>query len=83
MGQLQAPYAVAIDSTSHNIVVADRDNDRVQVFSSAGEFLSRIGTFGSGNGQFDLPEGVAIDPSSHNIVVTDRLNGRVQIFAPQ
>ena len=55
----------------------------MQIFSSAGVYLSQFGTSGSGNGQFCNPFGVAIDPTSHNIVVTDFGNNRVQIFAPQ
>jgi len=55
----------------------------VQIFNSAGVFLSQFGGTGAGNGQFNRPYGVAIDPVSHNIVVVDQNNNRVQIFAPQ
>jgi DNA-binding beta-propeller fold protein YncE len=49
----------------------DSGNQRVQVFNSAGEYLSGFGSLGSGNGQFGNPASVAIDPASHNIAVTD------------
>ena len=76
-----APFGVAIDPTSHNIVVTDQNNARVQIYSSAGVPLSQFGTPGTGNGQFNSPLGVAIDPTSHNIVVVDSSNNRVQIFS--
>ena len=72
-----------MDPISHNIVVADYGNDRVQIFNSAGEYLSQFGSTGSANAQFNRPYGVAIDPTSHKIVVVDQNNNRVQIFAPQ
>ena len=52
----------------------------MQIFSSAGVYLSQFGSPGTGNGQFNRPHGVAIDPTSHNIVVVDPGNNRVQIF---
>jgi DNA-binding beta-propeller fold protein YncE len=79
-GQFKTPVDLAIDPTTHNIVVADQTLNRVQIFDSTGVFLSTFGSFGSGNGQFGVPDGVAIDPTTHNIVVTDFSNARVQIF---
>ena len=79
-GQFSGPCGVAIDPTSHNIVVADIGNNRVQIFNSAGAYLSQFGTLGTGNGQFNSRVGIAIDPTSHNIVVADDGNNRVQIF---
>ena len=54
-GQFIDPRGIAIDPTSHNIVVADYGNNRVQIFSSAGDYLSQFGSLGSGNGQFNNP----------------------------
>jgi hypothetical protein len=73
------PVGVAIDPASENIIVTDTGNNRVEIFNSAGVYLSQFGTYGSGNGQFAMPTGVAIDPVSRNIVVAD-LSDRVQIF---
>ena len=42
-GQFNQPSGIAIDPTSHNIVVADYGNNRVQIFSSAGVYLSQFG----------------------------------------
>ena len=59
--------------------MADRANDRVQVFDGSGGFLRTFGSFGTGNGEFDDPFGLALDDSG-NIFVGDRLNNRVQVF---
>jgi DNA-binding beta-propeller fold protein YncE len=69
---------VAIDPTSHNIVVSDFGNYRIQIFNSAGVYLSQFGTFGGGTNQLAGPQSVAVDPTSHNIVVTDR--NAIKIF---
>ena len=79
-GQFNGAEGVAIDPTSHNIVVVDESNARVEIFDSSGNYISQFGSAGSGNGQFSDPLGVAIDPTSHNIVVTDLVADRVQIF---
>lgn len=79
-GLVGGPNGIAIDPTSHNIVVADQANHRVQIFSASGTYLSQFGTMGSANGQFIDPTSVAIDPTNHDIVVTDYGNYRVQIF---
>jgi DNA-binding beta-propeller fold protein YncE len=71
---------LALDPVSHNIVVVDSGNARIEIFNSAGTFLSQFGSFGTGDGQFDHPLGVAVDPTSRNIVVVDTDNHRVQIF---
>ena len=54
-------------------------NHRVQVFSADGEFLTKWGTLGSGDGQFSSPFGVAVAPSG-KIYIADHVNGRVQVF---
>jgi DNA-binding beta-propeller fold protein YncE len=62
--------------------VADSDNNRVQVFTSAGVFLTAFGSNGSGNGQFREPYGVAVNKSNGNVYVADTSNFRIQEFAP-
>lgn len=44
-----------------------------------GAYLSKFGSFGSGNGQLDQPQGIAID-SADNIFVVDQDNNRVMKF---
>ena len=42
-GQFEQPQGVAVDS-SGNVYVADTDNDRIQKFSSNGNFINMWGT---------------------------------------
>src|SRR6266545_7115321 len=71
------PEAIAVDG-SGNIYVGDRQN-RIQVFNSAGTFLRKWGSEGSGDGQFLNPSGIAIDGSG-NVYVADSGNSRIQVF---
>lgn len=77
-GQVSRPWGLCVDKDG-NIVVADRRNNRVQVFYADGSFKLKFGTKGSGNGQFDLPAGISTDPQNR-IVVVDKDNHRVQVF---
>ena len=61
------PSGVAVDS-SGNVYVAT--SDRIQKFDSSGNFITKWGSLGSGDGQFYHPSGVAID-SSGNVYVAD------------
>ena len=46
-----SPVAVGIDS-SGNVYVVDYWNHRIQKFTSDGTFLTKWGTFGTGDGEF-------------------------------
>lgn len=76
------PRGVTIDPASHNILVSDTRNDRIQVFDPRGSFLFQFGRFGVGPGEFVNPEAIAIDPISRNIIVADTRNDRIQVFNP-
>ena len=77
-GQFKSPADAAVDATG-NVWVADRLNNRIQKFSSSGEYLSQFGAFGSGNGQLSAPTALAVDTQG-NIWVADGGNRRVQKF---
>jgi DNA-binding beta-propeller fold protein YncE len=79
-GKFAKPYGIAIDPVSHEILLADSGNNRIEIFNAAGQFLAQFGASGNGNGQFNNPQGIAIDPASRNIIVADGGNSRVQIF---
>ncbi|XP_014403868.1 PREDICTED: E3 ubiquitin-protein ligase TRIM71 [Myotis brandtii] len=77
-GKLCRPWGVSVDKEGY-IVVADRSNNRIQVFKPCGTFHHKFGTLGSRPGQFDRPAGVACD-ASRRIVVADKDNHRIQVF---
>ena len=54
-------------------------NNRVQRFTSSGEFIAAFGSPGSGNGHLSFPSGIAIDGTW--IWVVDSGNSRVQHFS--
>lgn len=80
-GQLCRPWGVAVDSDGY-VIVADRSNNRIQVFGPDGSFHHTFGSLGSQPGQFDRPAGVTCD-LQRRIVVADKDNHRIQIFTFQ
>jgi tripartite motif-containing protein 71 len=77
-GQLCRPWGVCCDLDG-NIIVADRSNNRVQIFRPDGTFYHKFGEQGSEPGQFDRPAGIATD-IMYRIVVADKDNHRIQVF---
>ena len=78
-GMFNTPFGVAVSDTDE-IVVADSNYHRVQVFDSNGTFLRSFGHEGENAGEFKCPVGVAIN-KDRNIFVADNGNHRVQIFS--
>ena len=78
-GQFTSPYGIAYDRVHDQVWVADTDNNRVQVFNSAGAWIAKFGglTAGSGAGQFSRPVGMAADTAG-NVYVADAGNDRIQ-----
>ena len=76
--QFNFPAAIAVDSNS-NVYVSDPVNERIQKFTSNGQFITKWGSYGFGDGQFRSPLGVAVDTSC-NVYVVDMDNNRVQKF---
>jgi len=54
---------------------------RVQKFDSNGNFITKWGSYGKGDGQFVDPEHLAID-SEGNVYVSDRSSNNIQVFKP-
>jgi DNA-binding beta-propeller fold protein YncE len=78
------PAGLAVDSYD-NIYVTDRDNDRVQIFTNNGTFITSFGSEGEADGQFNRPEGIGVDPFSGTglVYVADTGNSRIQVFKPE
>ncbi|KAJ0174263.1 hypothetical protein K1T71_010409 [Dendrolimus kikuchii] len=77
-GQVSRPWGLCVDREG-NIIIADRRNNRIQIFNNRGEFKSTFGSKGTGPGEFDLPAGITTDTYGR-IIVIDKDNHRVQIF---
>ncbi|KAM6968354.1 E3 ubiquitin-protein ligase TRIM71-like [Aplochiton taeniatus] len=77
-GQLCRPWGVCVDEEGY-VVVADRSNNRVQIFRPCGAFYRKFGMLGCQAGQFDRPAGVACD-IQRRIIVSDKDNHRIQVF---
>jgi sugar lactone lactonase YvrE len=77
-GQFAHPGDVAVDAAG-NLWVVDENNNRVEKFSAAGEYLAKFGSSGAANGQLSHPTALAID-SKGNLWVTDSGNKRIEEF---
>nr|WP_148275326.1 InlB B-repeat-containing protein [Desulfosporosinus meridiei] len=76
-GQIDELTDIAVDGDG-NVYVADSGNNRVQKFSSAGDFIMMLES--SGNAEYPMsPRGVAAD-SDGNIYVTYETDNRVEKF---
>ena len=78
-GLLSNPLGVAV-TAKDEVVVADNQNHRVQVFDSNGTFLRSFGHKGENAGEFENPTGIAIN-KDRNILVSEYINHRVQILS--
>lgn len=76
-GLFFGPRGIAV--TGERIFVTDTGNERVQVFSMDGTFLTAFGGFGSEPGQLIEPTGIVIGPDG-NVWVADSGNARIQVF---
>jgi len=76
-GQFIWPASIALDE-SGNVYVADEWLHRISIFDKDGNFLSKWGKSGAGNGELNRPAGLAI--GNGTLFVTDSGNHRVQSF---
>ncbi|XP_044286580.1 tripartite motif-containing protein 2 isoform X2 [Varanus komodoensis] len=67
-------------STNGKILIADSNNQCVQIFSTDGQFKSRFGIRGRSPGQLQRPTGVAVHPCG-DIIIADYDNKWVSIFS--
>jgi len=79
-GQFTEPSGVAV-TEENEIIVADTNNHRIQVFDKEGNFKFQFGEVGKRDGQLLYPNRVAVVATSGDIVVTERSpTHQVQIF---
>lgn len=79
-GQFTEPSGVAVNA-QNDIIVADTNNHRIQIFDREGRFKFQFGECGKHDGQLLYPNRVAVVRSTGDIVVTERSpTHQVQIF---
>lgn len=71
-----SPRGIAVDNKG-NILVADRDNHRIQKFTAQCNFIAAVGAEGGGSLQFSGPTDVSFSSYNNKIYVVDRENYRV------
>lgn len=78
---LNQPVVATMD-TGGNLYVLQASN-QISKYDKAGNFLTKWGSYGSGDGQFKFEWGgdIAVD-SNGNVFVTDLRNNRIQKFDP-
>ncbi|KAK9885728.1 hypothetical protein WA026_012497 [Henosepilachna vigintioctopunctata] len=79
--QFNSPHGFCL-GLEEDIIVADTNNHRIQVFEKSGQFKFQFGIPGKDEGQLWYPRKVAVMRSSGKYVVCDRGNerSRMQIF---
>lgn len=78
-GQFKEPSAVAVDSSGH-IYVTERDNPRVQKFTSAGKYITKFGQKTLRGTQLSDPTAIAIT-SNGLIAVSDWDKNQIFFFS--
>ncbi|XP_058467336.1 B-box type zinc finger protein ncl-1-like [Malaya genurostris] len=81
-GQFNSPHGFCL-GVDEEIVVADTNNHRIEIFEKTGTFKFSFGVPGKEEGQLFYPRKVAVMRSSAKFVVCDRGNerSRMQIFS--
>ncbi|CAJ0578923.1 unnamed protein product, partial [Mesorhabditis spiculigera] len=70
-GQFTEPSGVAVNA-QNDIIVADTNNHRIQVFDKEGRFKFQFGECGKRDGQLLYPNRVAVNKKTGDFVVTER-----------
>ncbi|XP_076321036.1 LOW QUALITY PROTEIN: protein meiotic P26-like [Tachypleus tridentatus] len=80
-GQFSSPHGFCL-GLEEEIIVADTNNHRIQVFDKMGEFKYQFGFPGKEEGQLWYPRKVAVIRQSGKFVICDRGNerSRMQLF---
>nr|CAG4646069.1 EOG090X01W2 [Macrothrix elegans] len=79
-GQFTEPSGVAVNA-QNDIIVADTNNHRIQIFDKEGRFKFQFGECGKRDGQLLYPNRVSVVKTSGDIIVTERSpTHQIQIY---
>jgi RHS repeat-associated protein len=78
-GQFDDPTGIVY--TDGDLHILDAGNDRLEKFSTAGEYVGHAAGAGSGNGQLSHPQAITAGPGG-NMYVADAGNDRIEEFNP-
>lgn len=70
-GQFTEPSGVAVNA-QNDVIVADTNNHRIQIFDKEGRFKFQFGECGKKDGQLLYPNRVAVVKQSGDLIVTER-----------
>lgn len=82
-GQFNYPWGIAVHPTNDRVYVPDPGNNRIQVFSKTGSYITSWGEYGSQEMQFNYPNGIALNDHFGRVYVSERNGNRVQIFSEE
>ena len=78
LGMLNSPYGVAVTNDG-KVVIAEKGNARISLFSIQGSYLYTFGCKGSSPGEFNQLRHVCTN-LNNQVLVADEMNQRIQIF---
>ncbi len=74
--QFEEPSDLALDPSSNNVIIPDSGNDRIELFTKNGSFITEwtsfIGSDNTNKEKYSHPHGIAIDSKTGNLYVVDR-----------
>ncbi len=79
-GAFGEPNGVAVDQATGDVYVSDSKNEVVDVFDSAGRYLSQITGASTPAGSFSEVRSMAVDDVSGDLLVADSGGGVVYVF---
>jgi len=64
-----------------DIIVADSNNNRMQIFDCKGRHIRAFGSLGDGNNQFQYPFDVCVQEDANRMIITDCYNNRLSVWS--
>jgi len=64
-----------------DIIVADCNNHRMQIFDCKGRHVRAFGSYGQANNQFQNPWDVCVQEDANRMIITDSSNNRLSVWS--